>query len=491
MKRGAGVLMPIFSLPSRYGIGTLGKSAREFIDFLSEAGFTYWQILPLGPTGYSNSPYQLSSVYAGNPYLIDLEDLQEQGYLTKKDLQTYSETKEITKIDYGKLYNERFKILKKACSRVTQIDKDTYFDFIKEEGFWLSNYALFMAIKEQQKGKSWVDWPQEYQDFETAKNSDISAQLHDSISMQLRMQYFFYQQMLSLKEYANKKGILLIGDLPFYSGQDSLDTWVSKKYFLMNEDNTLSYVAGMPGQRWGNPLFDWDALKQDGYAWWTQRLAHQYRFYDVVRIDHFRGYFDYYKIPAEDQEGQQGIYCKSVGLEPFEAFKKQYGDKPMIVEDLGELTEDFKQFVKESGYPGMKILEFAFDPNDPDGYYMPYHYSDRNAVVYTGTHDNHTVKGWIKEEPLRAKRAAAYLGISVEKLSEGMIKCAYGSPCDVAIVQAQDLLQADDSARINTPGADKDNWIWRCKPAVFTSSLAEKISEELKLYGRFNWDAMK
>ena len=491
MKRGAGILMPISSLPSKYGIGTLGKCAREFVDFLVEAGQTYWQVLPVGPTGYGNSPYQLISVYAGNPYLIDLEDLVRDGYLTEEDLKEYPKVKSPLRVDYGQLYNERYKILTKACLALSMTKDEDYFRFIREESYWLSNYALFMAIKDIHGGASWTSWPEEYQNYQNAKVIELTSQLHECISLHLRMQYLFYKQMIALKKYANEKGILLIGDLPFYSGYDSLDTWVSKKYFLMNEDNTLSYVAGMPGQKWGNPLFNWDKIKEDGYSWWIQRVAHQYRFFDILRIDHFRGYYDYYKIPSDSKDAQDGIYCKSVGLEPFRIFQEKYGPKDMIIEDLGELSEDFKQFVKDSKYPGMKILQYAFEPNDPEGYYMPFKYTDTNSVIYTGTHDNSTLKGWMLEETGRASRACDYLGVSMKSLPQAMMKCAYGSICDVAIIQAQDILELDNTARMNVPGGSGNNWVWRCSPGAFTKTKANKLAEEMKLYGRYNWNAKK
>lgn len=490
MKRSAGVLMAVSSLSSPYGIGTLGKAARDFVDFLSEAGQTYWQMLPVGPTGFGNSPYQLISIYAGNPYLIDLEDLKEQGYLTEQELKEYPEVKDAEHVDYGQLYKVRYAFLQKACRRLSEKEEQDYYAFIEKESYWLKDYALFMALKEEQKGLSFDRWPKAFRDIHSEELQEKTATMHDAISLQFRMQYFFYKQMNALRDYAHKKGILLIGDLPFYSGQDSLDVWADRKYFLLQKDGTAAYVAGMPGQKWGNPLFDWEAIRADGYAWWLRRVAHQYQFFDVLRIDHFRGYFDYYKIPADSKDAMDGEYCHSVGLEPFRLFEEKYGPHEMIVEDLGELTEDFTQFVKESGYPGMKILEYAFDPKDPYSVYMPFQY-EKNAVVYTGTHDNSTLKGWTKLERERAERACAYMGISKEKLVDGMMRCAYSSTCNLAIVQAQDLLGLDDQARMNTPGGIQDNWCWRSLPGVFTKKKAETLAEEMKLYGRFNWDSQE
>lgn len=485
MIRSAGILLPITSLPSPYGVGTLGKSAEEFVDFLVDAGQTYWQILPLGPTGFGNSPYQPLSSYAGNPYLIDLDLLAEEGYLTKEELAAI-EVEDPEKVDYGALYEEKMEILRTACSRFPEVQPSDYFAFLRKEAGWLKEYAVFMAIKNSQKGKSWLTWPKELRDHRSQAVQELISSLQEDITFYERVQYFFVKQMLDLKKYANDRGIRIIGDLPFYMAADSIDVWTHPDQFQLGQDYSLQKVAGMPGQKWGNPLFDWDRMRQENYSWWIDRVRFQYRFCDLLRIDHFRGFLSYYAI---DAEGDHGEYHPSVQLEPFEKLTSEYGRYEMIVEDLGELTPDFMDLVKRSGYPGMKILQYAFDPNDPGSVYMPFQYDTKNAVVYTGTHDNHTLQGWMKAEKARVKRAALYFGVPEKDVDIAVMRCAYASPCDLAVVQAQDLLRLDDTARINDPAGGKDNWCWRVKKNAFTKELAEKLAEDMKLYCRYNWVA--
>jgi 4-alpha-glucanotransferase len=487
MIRSAGVLLPVFSLANDQAVGTMGREAREWIDYLADAGMTYWQVLPVGPTGFSNSPYQPLSSFAGNLYLIDLHQLVAEGYLEEKDLEPLQEA-EPEKVDYGFLYKVKRPILKKAAEKLALIQPDDYFAFLREEGWWLKDYAVFMAIKDEQKGKPWQQWPDALKHHDSPEVQEKTAELGADIVLFERIQYFFNRQMKALHQYAEKRGIQIIGDLPFYLGEDSIDIWSHPEQFDLNGNNEAVRIAGVPGQKWGNPLFNWERMKQDDYRWWCRRAAFQYRWCDVLRLDHFRGFMQYYAIPKDSEDGQSEWH-NGPGNEILKAFERQYGWKQMILEDLGDMTPDFIQMVKDSGFPGMKILQYAFDPNDPGSIYMPFQYDSRRAAVYTGTHDNNTLKGWIKAEPKRAERAAAYLGTDLKHLDQAMIRCAYGTTCDLAVVQAQDLLGLGEEARMNEPGAAHAQWTWRMKKGAFTEKMAAESADELKLYCRYNWEA--
>lgn len=489
MIRSAGILMPITSLPSPYGVGTFGAEARRFVDFLADSGQTYWQILPLGPTGFGNSPYQPLSSFAGNPYLIDLDDLAREGYLTEEELSALPVPDDPARVDYGMLYRTKTDILKKAAERMPLVKPDDYLPFVRENASWLRDYALFMAIKEEQQGKEWQKWPEALRDHGSEETQAMTAVLHENISCYERIQYFFFRQAKALKKYANDRGIRIIGDLPFYVASDSIDVWASPEQFELDENHALKMCAGMPGQKWGNPLFSWNRMKEDGYAWWIARARFQYSLCDLLRIDHFRGFLNYYAVPAGDENAEHGEWRDGPGLEIFRIMEKQYGRYEMIVEDLGELTPAFIGMVKESGYPGMKILQYAFDPNDPGSCYMPFQYADRNAVVYTGTHDNNTMQGWMAQEPARAVRAAEYLACDAEETDLAVMRCAYASPCDLAVVQMQDLLRLDASCRTNNPGGGTDNWCWRMEKGALTDALSRQLAHQMKLYCRYNWVA--
>lgn len=491
MNRSAGILMPVSSLPSKYGIGTLGKEAESFIDFLAEAGETYWQILPLGPTGFGNSPYAPLSSYAGNPYLIDLETLMEEELLTKKEVENVKWNKEESSVDYGILYNEREKVLKLATNRLTAKAPEDYLRFLEKEAWWLKDYATFMAIKKEQNGAGWSSWPREFHNPNSDAVRQKAEELHDTVLFYERVQYFFYKQATHIKDYANKKGIQIIGDLPFYLGADSIDVWSHRDQFTVDENGYVYEVAGTPdGQKWGNPLFKWDKMKNEGYHWWIERTNYQFRYCDVLRIDHFKGYESYYAISASAEGQNAGEWCQGPGLELFQKMEEQIGKKELILEDLGYLTDAFKQMVKDSGYPGMRILQFAFDPNDPGSWYMPFQYKE-NSVVYTGTHDNNTLKGWIedKNEKSRVDRCKEYLAIKDTKdLQEAILKAAYGTVSNLVILPMQDILGLGKEARFNDPSGS-DNWTWRMNKKAITSKLAKQLKEWNLLYCRNNWNA--
>lgn len=478
MQRSSGILMPIPSLPGSYGIGSIGKSAKQFIDFLAASSIRYWQILPLGPTGYGNSPYQPLSSFAGNPYLIDLDWLAEHHYLKKEELPAVEEE---DWIDYGRLYKQRIVLLKKACARMPEVNPDDYLSFVKEEQSWLKDYTEFMAVKDSQQGRSWQQWPQDLRTRQSEAVGEVIAKHHDSAVFYQRVQYLFFRQYKELREYAKQKDVQIIGDLPFYMAPDSIDVWAHPEQFSLNPDGSLSACAGMPGQVWGNPLFNWERMQQDGYAWWIRRAMFQYRFCDMLRIDHFQGFFRYYAIDPNTGEGQ---WCQGPGQDLFDRLEQANGRKEMLVEDLGELDDAFKAQVKASGFMGMRILEYAFDEKDPGSWYMPFQYALRNACVYTGTHDNNTLMGWIKDEPERAQRACAYFGCTKKELWQVMLKCVWGSPCDLAIVQAQDILRLAGTERTNNPYGGTHNWCWRAKTGAFDAALAAWLKENMKLYCR-------
>jgi 4-alpha-glucanotransferase len=492
MDRSAGVLLPIASLPSRYGIGTMGKAARQFIDFLSEARQTYWQILPIGPTSYGDSPYSSFSSYAGNPYFIDLDDLAAEGLLKKSEYAQEDWGEDPGRVDYGLLYRKRFNVLRLATDRMAQkIQPAEYQEFLNREKGWLNDYAMFMAIKQKVGGKALNQWPKDLRQRNPESLKQIKQELADEITFWIRVQYLFFRQWNALREYAHRKSIRIIGDIPIYVAADSVDVWANPGQFQLDQDGMPKEVAGCPpdgfsadGQLWGNPLFDWDAMKQDRYSWWISRIRHQMRFYDVLRIDHFRGFASYYAIPAHDSNARSGRWRKGPGLEFFEEVRRSIGKVDIIAEDLGFLTPDVIQMVKDTGYPGMKVLEFAFDTRDTGSGYLPHTYS-RNCIVYAGTHDNDTINGWMKNAPKSSvKRAIEYLHLDPkEGYHWGMMRGAYESVADVAIMQVQDLLGLGTEARTNIPSTT-GNWTWRCLPGQLTKPIAKKLAAWMELYGR-------
>lgn len=497
MIRSAGVLLHVTSLPSPYGIGTLGKEAYEFVDFLKEAGQTYWQMLPLGPTGFGNSPYQSLSSYAGNPYLIDLDQLIEEGLLEKKDVEGIEWMKDEGHVDFGKQYDHRYALLKKACQKLETLHPEDYFSFLESEKNWVRDYAIFMAIKEERNGEPWTKWPEELRDHHSSKVQEESYRLRETVIFYERVQYLFFKQMKALKKYANEAGIQIIGDLPFYIAQDSSDVWVDPEQFEVNENFQMKYVSGFPcdganpnGQKWGNPLFNWERMKQDGYTWWCERAKHVLKSCDVLRVDHFQGYHSFFAVPF-DGEAKDGHWVQGPGLEPFQRLQEMIGKKEIIIEDLGYLSDAFKNMIKESGFPGMRILQYAFDPNDPGSIYMPFQHV-KNCVVYTGTHDNNTIEGWKNDpnEKSRIERACCYLSIKKDKdFTWNIVKCAYGSVADLVIIPLQDLLGSDALTRMNNPSGMENAWSYRCKKGDYDHALAKKIKELMLLYCRNNWNA--
>lgn len=491
-KRACGVLMPVFSLPSPYGIGAFSKEAYEFVDFLEQAGQSLWQILPLGPTGYGDSPYQSFSTYAGNPYFIDLGTLIERGWLTEEECGACDFGSSVSRISYDKIYQERFALLQKAYEN-SGIETDSGFAaFCEKNAWWLEDYALYMAVKKSFGGASWFFWDE---DIKLRKPETLAAyreKYREEIGFYRFEQYLFQSQWSALKAYANRKKIRIIGDIPIYVAADSADVWAGRELFQLEADGTPKAVAGCPpdffsatGQLWGNPLYDWTYHKQTDYDWWMKRIGYCYELYDILRIDHFRGFDEYYSIPYGDQTAESGHWEKGPGIVVFETMRKRLGKKAVIAEDLGFLTDTVIKLVKNSGFPGMKVLQFAFDSREA-GNYMPYYYP-ANSVAYTGTHDNDTIMGWydslIKKDKAVAKQ---YLNIRSRKdVHLVFIREALKSAANTAVIPIQDYLALGSEARINTPSTTGGNWVWRAGKEMFTKELAGQMRALAKLYGRW------
>ncbi len=489
--RASGVLMHLTSLSSPHGIGTMGKEARAFADFLAAGGQRYWQLLPLGPTGYGDSPYQSFSTFAGNPYLIDLDTLAEEGLLTEPEYAGEDWGEDPQRVDFGLLYRKRYPVLKKAVRRLLERKEPEYEMFLAENAHWLPDYALFMALKDAGDGAPWWQWPEELRRREPHALARAGEELREETDFWQGVQYLFFRQWQKLKEYVNGRGISLIGDLPIYVALDSADVWAGPELFQLDRELVPTEVAGCPpdafaadGQLWGNPLFDWERMEADGYAWWIGRIAHQLRLYDMLRIDHFRGFESYYAIPFGEETARNGRWRPGPGMKLFRAVEAALGQKDIIAEDLGYLTPEVRQMLAESGFPGMKVLQFAFDSREESDY-RPHNY-DKNCVVYVGTHDNDTALGWLDTvSPEDRRYAMDYLKLTgAEGYHWGLMRGAWASAARLAVVTAQDLLGLGSGARMNTPSTLGGNWQWRAMPGVFTEELAQRLRRETGIYRR-------
>lgn len=471
--RSSGILLPVFSLPGPYGIGSLGREAYQFVDFLVETGQSYWQILPLGPTGYGDSPYQSFSTYAGNPYLIDLQSLIDQGLLTKAECEEMDFGSVQSSIDYGKLYRYRLPLLRSAFARVKEGDQADFQRFIEQQSDWLQDYALFTAIKRYFHDVGLDQWDEDIRLRRPTALQHYREQLADDVQFYMYLQYWFRRQWLSLKQYANQRGIRIIGDIPIYVSYDSADVWVKPQLFELDEKGLPLRIAGCPpdafapqGQRWGNPLYRWERHRADGYRWWINRMACCRELYDVIRIDHFRGFDQYYAIDAREQTAENGLWLKGPGVELFEAIHTALGSIDIIAEDLGFITESVKQLVRVTGYPNMKIIQFGFDARDTGqaNDHLPHNYS-RNAVMYTGTHDSATLRAWLSEITEEERRQVqAYTqapSMEEEDLLTGLFRIVFASVADLCVVPLQDYLRLGDEARMNRPSILGGNWLWR------------------------------
>ncbi len=496
-ERRCGVLLPVSSLPSKYGIGCFSKSAYEFVDGLVEAGQSFWQILPLGPTSYGDSPYQSFSTFAGNPYFISLEELIEEGVLTEEECDGADFGQDDTSVDYAKMYRERFRLLRMAYERSGIASNPEFVKFCREQDEWLPDYALYMAVKEERFGsRPWNEWAEDIRLRWQNALDYYRRELYFDIEFQKYMQFKFYEQWTKLKAYANRKGIRIIGDIPIYVSMDSADAWAKPRLFQLDGDNQPIKVAGCPpdafsetGQLWGNPLYNWEAHRNSGYDWWVKRIAHCFTMYDVLRIDHFRGFDEYYAIPYGDETAENGWWEKGPGMDLFRTVSRRLGERPIIAEDLGYMTDSVKQLVRDSGYPNMRVLEFAFDERDTGNAsdYLPHNYP-RNCVVYTGTHDNETLVSWFRNisqgEQKMVRKYICNDGGSVKNVCRNLICLALGSVANLCVIPMQDYLGLDDRARINKPSTLGMNWKWRLKAGQFDKAVREYMREAAELYGR-------
>lgn len=490
--RECGVLLPVASLPSPYGIGSFSKEAYEFIDTLKEAGQHYWQILPLGPTSFGDSPYQSFSAFAGNPYFIDLDRLVEEGLLTQEECNEADFGNNPRDIDYGKIFYNRFPLLKKAYER--WLEKGHTAAEAKE-ALWEEtvDYCFYMAVKNHFEGKSWEFWDENIRLREQKAMEQFQYELAAEIGFYAFLQMKFEEQWEALKSYANENGIRIIGDIPIYVAFDSADSWSHPEMFQFDEDNRPIAVAGCPpdgfsatGQLWGNPLYRWDYHRETGYEWWMRRMEYSFRMYDVVRVDHFRGFDEYYSIPAGSETAIHGTWEKGPGIGIFQKMKERFGKLDIIAEDLGFLTPSVLELVKNTGFPGMKVLEFAFDSREESDY-LPHNYTT-NCVVYTGTHDNNTICGWydVLNEGDKAF-SVEYMGNGYTPAGEihwDFVRMALSSVARLAVIPVQDYLGLGVEARINEPSTLGKNWRWRMLADEFTSELAKKCRRMAKIYGR-------
>lgn len=490
MNRKSGILLPVFSLPSPYGIGTMGQAAYQWIDFLRDSGQSIWQILPIGPTSYGDSPYQSYSSFAGNPYLIDLDMLCDEGLLTKDECNSIFWNRCNETIAYDLLYQQRIPLLRKAFKRFA--GNYSLSEFMAKHT-WLTEYALFMAIKDSQHGNSWQEWPSALRVRAPQALAQAVSELKSDIDFYIFLQYIFWNQWHKLKQYANKNGILIIGDVPIYAALDSADVWSNQSLFHLNDRGHPTKVAGCPpdafsstGQLWGNPLYRWDIMKQSNYNWWMQRLQAAFSMFDVVRIDHFRGFESYYAIPASETTAINGWWEPGPGMDFIAQIRQHFHNPSIIAEDLGFLTSEVRALLYASGFPGMKVLQFAFDRRERSNY-LPHTYTC-NSVVYTGTHDNQTTVEWFVSAPEAdiefAKQYLCFQGQTKEDFCRNFVCAALASVCDTAIIPLQDWLGLDGRARINEPATIGKNWKWRMSASDCTKQLAHDIHRLTELYAR-------
>ena len=505
MKRESGILLSITSLPSKYGIGCFDQAAYDFVDWLAEAGQHYWQILPLGATSHTgayDSPYQAYSAFAGNPYFISLDALVKEGVLTRKEVDTAAFGDDPRHVDYALLHKNRLKLLRKAYERSRISENSGYQQFRRENFWWLDDYALFMACREFFGGAGWTQWPEDIRMHWGFAIDYYREKLYFDVEFQMYLQYKFYEQWSELKKYANDRHIEIVGDIPIYVSPDGSDVWAHPELFQLNENNVSTQIAGCPpdsfaadGQVWGNPLYRWEKHAATGYEWWVTRLWYSYKLYDVMRIDHFRGFDEYFSIPAATGKAADGHWEKGPGMDLFNTVTRKLGSRKVIAEDLGTLTDSVRQLVRDSGYPNMKVIQFAFDKDDLGGAneYLPHNYNN-NCVVYTGTHDNETLAGWLAGlDKAGRDHIRDYLGdhdTANKWLYKKLIQLAMMSAAKICIVPIQDWLGLDNTNRMNTPGTVDTNWSWRMLSGEVTEELAKEIRTTAMRYNRANWEGL-
>ena len=483
--------MHISSLPSPYGIGTLGKAAYDFADFLHHAGQRYWQILPIGPTSYGDSPYQSFSTCAGNPYFIDLDLLEQDGLLTREEINAVDWGTDTGRVDYGFQYSVRFDLLYHAYLRGRDRDADALREF-RDANPWVEEYALYMALKRSNSMQSWEHWPEEIRLRRPGAADTYATVLAEDTNFFIYLQFLFFRQWNRLRDYVHGLGIRIIGDLPIYVPYDSCDVWANPQLFQLDEGGLPTGVAGVPpdyfsedGQLWGNPLYNWDAMRADGYRWWMQRIAAAGRLFDVIRIDHFRGLESYWSVPYGDVNARRGHWVKGPGQDFIDAVRRSFPELHLIAEDLGFLTPEVIELQRNSGYPGMKVLEFAFDPREPSNY-LPHRYTT-NCICYSGTHDNETLVQWLDgASPETVQYVQEYLGLrDRSECVKGILRAGMASVADVFIAQLQDYLELGAETRMNEPGTlSTKNWSWRVDASLLTDELADRIARMVKLYER-------
>lgn len=489
MSRSSGILLHISSLPSEYGIGTLGGEAYKFVDFLKRAGQKYWQILPIHPTSYGDSPYQSTSAFAGNPYFVDLELLAEEGLLERSEIENYYFGSDPLSIDYKRLFDYRFPLLRQAFGRFSPSEE--YFSFLRENDSWLDDYAFYMAVKAHHHFVYWQYWDEDIR----LRRPEAVAKYRDLLCREIEfykfVQYLFFKQWHSLKTYANENGIKIIGDMPIYVAADSAEVWAKSEMFCFDDEKRPTRVAGCPpdyfspkGQLWGNPLYDWQRAETEDFAWWKERIRCSFKLYDCLRIDHFRGFADYYTIAADRTDAMVGEWCEGPGMKLFNSLRREFGDLNIIAEDLGLLSPAAYRLLEECGFPGMKILQFAFNP-DEDSAYLPHNYP-KHCIAYTGTHDNNTTVGWYRELSARERRFVnSYLNINREvDAADCAIRALMASAADTVIIPIQDYLSADGASRMNTPSTLGGNWQFRLLKNSLTDTLAENLYDLTAVYKR-------
>jgi 4-alpha-glucanotransferase len=491
--RRSGILLHPTSLPGKYGIGTLGQEALNWIGFLEAAGQRLWQVMPLGPTGYGDSPYQCFSAFAGNPYLINLEQLVAENLLSESDLQnapTFSDDA----VDYGPVISFKIDMLNRAfehfTTSATTEQRDRFNVFTQSKTSWLEDYALFMACKEAHGGKSWNHWDEGVRSRNPEALSEWRSKLTNEILKQKFWQWLFFEQWTKVKDYANSKDIKIIGDIPIFIAYDSADAWSNPDLFYFDETGNPTVIAGVPpdyfsvtGQRWGNPLYRWDVMKEQKYAWWIERFKGTLELVDIIRVDHFRGFEAYWEIPASEETAIKGAWVKAPGADLFKTVREVLGELPIIAEDLGVITPEVEKLRDDAGFPGMKVLQFAFaaDAADP---YLPHNYI-KNCVVYSGTHDNDTTKGWYAQAPEKERDfVRKYLARGDDNIAWEFIRLAFASVADTAVVPLQDVLGLGTEGRMNTPGLPSGNWSWRFRWEQLPYWIAPQLKEMATLYGR-------
>lgn len=494
-KRSSGILLHPTSLPGNYGIGDLGQAAFEFVDFLVNAGQTLWQVMPLGPTGYGDSPYQCFSAMAGNPYLISLTALKRDGYLSEDDLQDSPDFPR-HQVDYGPVIEYKMAKLHTAYQNYKSNGngdaKKAVAAFAEKHQVWLEDYALFMAIKQAHEGAEWLKWDEDIRLGKPAAKKAWRKKLADSVDAHIFFQYLFFQQWTTVREYANEKGIRIIGDIPIFVALDSADVWSNRDLFFLDESGNPTFVAGVPpdyfsatGQLWGNPLYDWHKMEKNNFAWWIERIKMTMEMFDILRLDHFRGFEAYWRVPADEDTAMNGKWVKGPDAKLFKAIRDALGDVPIIAEDLGVITDKVRALRDKFDFPGMKVLQFAFG-DDPENLDLPHMFDTPNCVVYTGTHDNNTTKGWYEDTSTAAERdkVRRYLGVDGYDISWDMIRLALMSIAEMAIIPMQDLLSLGTHARMNFPSKSEGNWAWRVLPHELADHVSNRLKDLTYLYSR-------